>query len=183
MKDRLNSALFNQTLRSNPVLPSTTRLVIESNCIAFLTKCKRAGAISNIALSVIYSPHFRRWYDLPLISRLGIVFNLNNNNNNNNNNNSNIALQKNAILSVLDGIMTCRHIIAKKFPHLFAHFTSYNYIPPLHLHDSSNGNNIMCSVDFILPQKPGLITIKFGSTALLEQYTYVEKHLQRIFLY
>ena len=35
---------------------------------------------------VIYSPHFRRWYDLPLISRLGIVFNLNNNNNNNNNN-------------------------------------------------------------------------------------------------
>ena len=33
--------------------------------------------------SVIYSPHFRRWYDLPLISKLGIVFNLNNNNNNN----------------------------------------------------------------------------------------------------
>ena len=29
--------------------------------------------------SITYPPHFRRWYGLPLISKLGIVFNLNNN--------------------------------------------------------------------------------------------------------
>ena len=41
----------------------------------------RQREISNTL--VIYSPHFRRWYGLPLTSKLGIVFNLNNNNNNN----------------------------------------------------------------------------------------------------
>ena len=34
------------------------------------------------AHAVIYSPHFRRWFSLPLIGKLGIVFTLNNNNNN-----------------------------------------------------------------------------------------------------
>ena len=42
---------------------------------------KRTGCVTtDLVFVVIYSPNFRTWFGLPLISKLGVVFNLNNNN-------------------------------------------------------------------------------------------------------
>ena len=41
-----------------------------------------AGIYIMTSDTVMYSPQFRRWFGLPLVRKLGVVFNLNNNNNN-----------------------------------------------------------------------------------------------------